>query len=106
MTLSSLIAAGYFAYTGEVGALGLFVGALWGNVNLFLITFLVQNVLLTRKPLQMALLILLKFPLLYGVGFFLLSSDIWDPWLLLIGLSISLGGVICGPLIKLARGTA
>lgn len=103
---SALVSAVMFAFSKEFAALALLVGTLWGSINLYLISKIAKSVLITKKPLQTLLLVLLKFPLLYGVGYVILKTDIWDPWLILAGLTLSLLGALVGPLIKIARRTA
>lgn len=74
------------------GAFWFMMGAFWGLVNLYFIKQLLYGFLIQRPwlPLKMALLVLIKFPVLYGVGFGFLYYQEDIPWALLAGFSISL----------------
>lgn len=74
-------------------ALGWFVGAVWGVLNLYFIKNLITEVLTpeeTRKPVALVFA-LFKFPVLYVVGYFLLASGWFTPASLLIGFSLMFG---------------
>jgi hypothetical protein len=78
-----------FYYFGKWPALGFFSGGVWGMVNLLLITSLVK---LTIRPegadITAALITgLVKFPLLYVSGYFLLKVEQFEPLHLLYGFS-------------------
>lgn len=66
-------------------------GALWSSANLFLIKNLVQEYF-TRKRILFTLV--LKFPLLYGAGYYLLTLSDFPPWNLVLGFSLILPVII------------
>lgn len=70
--------------------LGVALGALWACANLFLIKNLLLSILLTdsRNFLKFFLLFGVKFPLLYYVGYLLLSNDYLSSISVLIGFSL------------------
>ncbi len=84
-----LAAAPMGALFGKAG-LAIFAGALWGSANLFLLKLLVQKMVLPGKKdlLRIALLALLKCPLLYGAGYFLLKIPQFPPVYLFLGFSL------------------
>jgi len=65
----------YFDWTYS---LGIFTGVLWGCANLWFIREFIVNYLTTgdRNAGKLALLALIKFPILYGAGFLVL----WLGW--------------------------
>jgi len=65
---------------------GLFAGAIWSTVNILLTIQILSGIAEKRLRSRMAALLLIKFPLLYGVGAWMLFSRIF----LLIGLGIGL----------------
>lgn len=73
-------------------AVGIFIGMLWGYINLYFIKQLMHCVLIIEKRelLKILLLLLIKFPLLYLVGYALLLIPYFSPWSLLIGFSVIL----------------
>ncbi|MFA6915842.1 MAG: hypothetical protein WC222_05550 [Parachlamydiales bacterium] len=74
----ALLASFFIVYVFDFSySLVFFAGALWGSVNLFLIKCLVENLLsnLSKNYIKVSLLLVLKFPLLYGAGYFLLKSE-------------------------------
>lgn len=77
---------------GNSLALSLLAGAVWGSVNLFLIGQLVRAFLLPeeRPGIKMRLLLLVKFPLLYFVGYELLCSELFSTVGLMSGFTLSL----------------
>lgn len=66
-----------FQYAGLSHAYLFFAGAAWGCLNLYLIKRLVEILLSndSKSYIKTSLLVLIKFPLLYGAGYFLLKSD-------------------------------
>ncbi|UCD95194.1 MAG: hypothetical protein JSU69_03850 [Candidatus Zixiibacteriota bacterium] len=79
-------------YYGFYPSLSVFTGIIWGMVNLYFLSLLVRS---TLRPdgvdKATALVVLfLKFPLLYAAGFFMITSDFFDPILLLIGFTVVL----------------
>ncbi len=72
-------------------AIGVFSGILWGYLNFYLIQQLTISWFKVDKSyLKIIAIILIKFPLLYLVGYKLLQSGNFSPWNLLIGFSIAL----------------
>lgn len=69
---------------------GLFIGFLWGIGNLCLLERLAAQLLLTKNPVSLSGWLILKFPLLYGIGYFIFWLEAWNPWLLAAGLALSL----------------
>ena len=67
---------------------GIFLGSLWGCFNLYLIEMTVKAWLIERHTVLLAGLFLVKFPLLYWVGYQLLLYTKVDPWWTVGGLSI------------------
>jgi len=81
-----------FYYFGKWPALGFFSGGVWGMVNLILITSLVKLTIRPEGADVTAALItgLVKFPLLYLAGYFLLKVKQFEPLHLLYGFSLIL----------------
>ncbi len=69
--------------------LAVFSGMIWSMVNLYFLALLVRAAIRPEGPDKMAALglILIKFPLLYAAGYFLISVRQFDLMLLLIGFS-------------------
>ncbi len=79
-------------YLGVYPALALFSGGVWGVLNLMFLSILVQQ---TIKPgeinkAKVALLLMVKFPLLYAAGYALLVIDVFDQLFLVAGFSLVL----------------
>jgi hypothetical protein len=72
--------------------IGIILGASWGALNLFLIKQLLETVLLPtpNKSIKFLIFTLIKFPLLYGAGYGLLSINAISPWSQVVGFSLSL----------------
>lgn len=87
--------------------LTLFLGICWGSLNLYFIRQLLLA-LLIEKPvhiLKVALLVLLKFPLLYYAGYLILQFKMVSPGYLLIGVFCGFVLVARGWVLKVLRGT-
>lgn len=71
--------------------LGFILGLFWGLINLYFIKQLFLCLVVTDqiKPFKGMLMILLKFPFLYALGYVLLLIPIFSPWSLLVGFSVS-----------------
>jgi hypothetical protein len=83
-------------YAGWGWGLGFLLGALWGAGNLYLIKTLIERVvrLGERDGMSIAVLMAVKFPLLYFIGYLILSRD-WYPFLApVLGFSLSLGVIV------------
>lgn len=100
--LSALGTFLFFASTGHIGAIGLLISTLWGSVNLYLINMLVKNFLLTRNHAYTSFLLLIKFPLLYFIGYQLLQAKIWNPWFVALGLFVTFLGLMISSLLQLS----
>lgn len=74
-------------YMGLFPALAVFAGAVWGILNLMLIMRLVRVTIRPDGAMPVAALgmALLKFPIMFVAGYFLLSFDRFDPLYLLAG---------------------
>ena len=93
-------------YMGVYPALAVLSGGVWGLINLIFLSQLVRTVIRPGKiDVKRAVgLGVIKFPLLYLAGYFLVSIDRFDPLLLLAGFSVfpavmllkSLGRVVLG----------
>lgn len=79
-------------YQGFYDGLGIFLGGCWGGMNLLLIRYLTENLLISPEKhfLKLICLVGLKFPLLYGFGYILLSFSVLPLYSLLIGFFILL----------------
>ena len=83
-------------YVNTAWAVGFALGALWSIANLYLIKVLIEKVItLDKRPAgPVALLVLVKFPLLYGLGFLILSWGWYDVLAPLIGFSLPFAVVV------------
>jgi len=74
MIIVGLIILTALAYFSFFGTLWLIAMAFWGIINVYFIKQLLNELLIVhpKKPLKIALLTLIKFPVLYGAGFALL----------------------------------
>ncbi len=68
-------------------AAGVALGTLWSIVNFWLLSRILNIGILRRKPAQLPFFLTLKFPILYGIGFFILSMRIFPVGSLLVGVS-------------------
>jgi len=86
-----ILAFGSFYY-GFVPSLSVFTGIIWGMVNLHFLERLVRNSLRPDGVDKSTALVMLfiKFPLLYAAGYFLVTSDYFNPVMLLIGFTVVL----------------
>jgi hypothetical protein len=71
---------------------GILLCAAWGLLNLYIIKkFLTEWLLLqTRNCPKFYTLLFIKFPLLYGMGYFLLRLDLFSPMIAAVGFSLLL----------------
>jgi hypothetical protein len=83
-------------YFGFFPTMAVFSGGVWGMINLMFLSALVRATLRPNDvdKLKVAGLALIKFPLLYASGYFLLKVDYFKPLHLLIGFSILLAVMI------------
>lgn len=68
-------------------AFGLLVGATWSMANLLFTVNILKISVLQKDPAKLSALILLKFPALYLIGFFIISSKLFPAASLLTGLT-------------------
>lgn len=78
----------YFVGTEE--AISLLFGGIWGSINLYLLKYLLQSLLLpgSKNYAKIALLAAVKFPLLYVAGYFALAIFGLSPYYSLLGFSL------------------
>ena len=67
-------------------ALGFVVGEVWGAANLFSTMSILKISVLKKDPRRLSALLLLKFPVLYLIGFLILISKAFPAMSLLTGL--------------------
>jgi len=84
-----------FYYFSSFVTLAIFTGGIWGMVNLIFLSALVRSTLRSEgaDKFRAVSLLLIKFPLLYLSGYFLLKVPQFEAYHLLIGFT-SLFGVI------------
>jgi hypothetical protein len=73
-------------------ALSVFTGIVWGIVNLYFLEKLIRSSLRPQGADKTTALVVMfiKFPLLYAAGFLMVTSDFFNPILLLIGFTVVL----------------
>jgi hypothetical protein len=83
-------------YFGSWQALAFLSGAVWTLVNMHFLAALVKSVLTAGEidKLQVTGIALIKFPLLYISGYFLITFDRYDALFSVIGMSVFLFVVI------------
>ncbi len=69
---------------------GFITGALWSGINFSLTIALFKIALMRQSPRRLSAILMVKFPLLYLAGFFILTSQWFPPMSLLAGLGASL----------------
>ena len=69
---------------------GVLAGAGWGALNFYLIIRLFKIALLKQPKTKLPLLLLIKFPLLYIIGFILLVCKWFPVYSLLLGFGLCL----------------
>lgn len=66
---------------------GIFIGGVWGSLNLyFLYNFFYDLLTPVKKNIKILIIFILKFPVLYGIGYWILQSHWFSPWSLFLGL--------------------
>jgi F-type H+-transporting ATPase subunit a len=89
--ISFLTAAAFWLILGQgMAALGVLVGALWVFLNSFFLFQLIEMSIASKtvKKDRILLLTIIKFPFLYLLGYFILSSRHFPVMSLLVGLTI------------------
>lgn len=83
-------------YFGAWQALAFLSGAVWTLINMYFLTALVKAVLTGGEidKLQVAGIALIKFPMLYLSGYFLVTFERFDAMFLLVGMSVFMFVVI------------
>ena len=86
IAIGSVIALCVAAFGNLVWAAGFLLAVLWSNLNLLVTVNLLKIALLKQGDARLKLLLLIKFPLLYIFGFWILSLRIFPMWSILLGL--------------------
>jgi len=71
-------------------ALGLMAGIIWCVVNYSLTVNLFEVALLQRAPNKLTKMLMIKFPVLYVAGFFILKSGLFPVMSFLAGIGVTL----------------
>ncbi|EQB62566.1 MAG: hypothetical protein RBG1_1C00001G0145 [candidate division Zixibacteria bacterium RBG-1] len=84
---------GYYSFSSAVGIL---TGTVWGCLNLFFVTSLVTSFIKTGEKdyTKIWILLLVKFPILYGLGFLALKIDYFNPLSFLLGFTLVLAVIV------------
>ena len=90
MIVSALAFLFVSVYYSFPSGLGLFLGTVWGCLNLFFITQLIIEAISLKKPNKgkVILILLVKFPLLYFAGYALLRLRYFSAESLIIGFTL------------------
>lgn len=72
----------------DILVLGMFFGSVWGCLNLYLIEVLAKAFLIKKNVVITSSLMIIKFPLLYWIGYKLLTLTEVNPWYVIGGLSL------------------
>ena len=94
LAFSFLVAFFLWMFGWGWDAAAFFIGTCWGAVNLYLIARVVEHVLITKRHALTIFWLLIKFPLLYLAGYFILAAPFWDPWFAAAGLVVIVFGII------------
>ncbi len=85
--LSFLLSLGAGCLKGLAWGMGTMAGALWSIVNFFLTTRIMSVIVSEEKKKKwLAFLLLVKFPILYGLGLLLIVSGFFPVYSLILGL--------------------
>ena len=84
---------GYYSLSSAVGIL---TGTVWGCLNLFFITSLVTEFIKVdeRDYIKIWIMLLVKFPMLYGLGFLALKINYLKPLTFLLGFTLVLAVIV------------
>ncbi len=91
--LSFLIGAGIVTVQSRMFGFGFIAGSCWGILNLVLVFGLLHSLLVQQTPERSLIFILIKFPVLYGIGFYLLFTKTFPIVSLLAGFTFVIFGV-------------
>jgi len=69
---------------------GFLIGATWSMINFMLIAGILNIVIFRKDTRKLPVLLILKFPVLYAAGFFILVSRVFPVYSLLSGVSLVL----------------
>ena len=72
---------------------GFIAGACWGILNLVLVFGLLHSLLVKQAAEKALAFMVVKFPVLYGIGFVLLISKVFPVTSLLAGFTVVIFGV-------------
>jgi hypothetical protein len=85
LSILALVFCAVWIAFGAINACALLAGVIWGAVNLYLIARIMNAFLVSKSYGAAILMMILKFPLLYGAGYLLLNVHVWNMWFLLAG---------------------
>jgi hypothetical protein len=100
LRMSVALAAFAFLFTSvyvDVSwGLGVLLGALWGTANLYLIKFIIEQLVSPNRTLStgVILIAIVKFPLLYVLGYLIISRPWYDPLAPLLGFLIPFAVIV------------
>ena len=91
-----------WAYFNFPSAVGIVTGTIWGCLNLFFITSLVTTFIKVGEKdyTKIWIMLLVKFPILYGLGFLALKINYFNPLSFLIGFTLVLAVIVLKALGK------
>lgn len=77
-------------YFGFYNALAVLSAGIWSMINLIFLSILIRNAMRPDEIDKTAVIVtaIIKFPLLYAAGYFLLTVEIFDPVPLVIGFTL------------------
>ena len=73
-------------FLSSIQGFALLFGVIWTSLNIYFIGLMTQSLLITKNYSSLFPLFLIKFPLLYWIGYELLKVNQWDLWYLVLGL--------------------
>lgn len=89
--LAGALIAGILLLRKEVGwASGLMIGIIWSVINFSLTINLFEIALLRKDPKRMTRMLMIKFPVLYLAGFFILTSKLFPLMSIVTGIGLAL----------------
>lgn len=89
--LAGALIAGVLLLRRDVGwASGLMIGVIWSVMNFSLTLSLFEIALLKKDPKRMTMALMIKFPVLYIAGFFILRSGLFPVMSILAGIGLAL----------------
>jgi hypothetical protein len=93
LLIALFVAIAGIAFFSINDCLGFFAGAIWSCLNIYFLYQLLHQIILqsTKSALKILGLFVLKFPLLYGIGLWLLQNSNFSVWSLSLGLFLAIG---------------